>query len=211
MKKKLIVLAASMVLISVVTGLASVIRPESPEGKGILLSVLNIMNAAIAIAAMKLTDMKLDLDIKNKKQYLIGFCIAYDLTIAVAVLPALCGFSLVGGHREFSKLALIFYFFFYMFIVGLAEELIFRVYLQDTLVSAVKKHKWIGVVLAAMIFGAWHMINGSVIQALFTFGIGMVFGMCRYRIKSCKFIGLAMAHGLYDFLIVLVTMFIVQN
>ena len=62
-----------------------------------------------------------------------------------------------------------------------------------------------------MIFGAWHMINGSVIQALFTFGIGMVFGMCRYRIKSCKFIGLAMAHGLYDFLIVLVTMFIVQN
>ena len=211
MKKKMIVLVFTILLITGVTGIASVFRPESKAGKGILLSVLNLINAGIAYAAMKRTDMKLDLDVKNKKQYLVGFCIAYDLTIAIAILPALCGYSLVGGHREFSKLALLFYFFYYMLIVGPAEELIFRVYMQDTLVSMLKKHKWIGVVLASLLFGAWHLINGSLMQAAFTFGIGMIFGMCKYTIKSCKFIGLALAHGIYDFLIVVVTMFIVPN
>lgn len=58
-------------------------------------------------------------------------------------------------------------------------------------------------------FGWWHLINGSLLQVAFTFGIGLVFGMCKYYIKNCKYLGLALGHGLYDFLNVVVRMFVV--
>ena len=47
------------------------------------------------------------------------------------------------------------------------------------------------------------------IQVLFTFGIGLVFGLAKYFIKQYKYLGLAFAHGLYDFLNVVVTMFVI--
>ena len=52
-------------------------------------------------------------------------------------------------------------------------------------------------------------INGSIMQVLFTFGIGLVFGTCRYLIKDCKYPGLALGHGLYDFLNEIVRIFVV--
>lgn len=46
-------------------------------------------------------------------------------------------------------------------------------------------------------------------QVLFTFGIGLVFGFAKYKIKDCKYPGLAFGHGLYDFINTLVRMFVV--
>ena len=62
---------------------------------------------------------------------------------------------------------------------------------------------------ASFMFGLWHIINGSIIQVLFAFGIGLVFGFAKYRIKNCGYVGVAFGHGLYDFLNTLVRMFIV--
>ena len=70
-------------------------------------------------------------------------------------------------------------------------------------------HKWIGVIAAAFMFGLWHLINGSIIQVLFTFGIGLVFGFSRYLINDMDYPGIALAHGLYDFMNTIVRMFIV--
>ncbi|MBO5147877.1 MAG: CPBP family intramembrane metalloprotease [Clostridia bacterium] len=84
----------------------------------------------------------------------------------------------------------------------------FRVYLQDTFVSFLKKNKWIGVIIVSFLFGLYHIINGSIMQVLFTFPIGLVFGFAKYKIKNCGYIGVAFGHGLYDFLITLVRMFI---
>ena len=71
-----------------------------------------------------------------------------------------------------------------MFYVGFLEELIFRVYIQDTFISFFNKNKWIGVVIASFIFGLWHLINASLVQVLFTFMIGLVFGLSKYLIKD---------------------------
>ena len=54
----------------------------------------------VAWVAMKLSGMKPDIDIKNKRQYLIGAAIALVLSALIAVIPALCGGSLVGNHEN---------------------------------------------------------------------------------------------------------------
>lgn len=169
---------------------------------------LNLFNGLIALIAMKSTGMKINIDLKNKRQYLIGAVIALALSVVIAVVPALCGFSLIGDHADFSWFVLVYDLLFYLLIIGPVEELVFRVYLQDTFVSFFEKRKWLGVVLASFLFGSWHLINGNIIQVLFTFGIGLVFGFAKYKIRDCGYIGVAFGHGLYDFLNTLVRMFI---
>lgn len=151
--------------------------------------------------------MKINIDLKN--QYFVGISVALILSIIIAVIPALVGFSLIGNHTDFSWNTLIYDFVFYMLIIGPVEEFVFRVYLQDTFVSFFKTHKWLGVVIASLLFGLWHIINGNIVQVLFTFGIGLVFGFSKYRIKDCGYVGVSVAHGLYDFLNTIVKMFII--
>ena len=174
-----------------------------------VLIILNLLNGFIAWLAMKQTDMIVDVDLKNKRQYLIGAIIALALSVIIAVIPALCGFSLVGKHTNFSWFDLIYNFLFYMLIIGPVEEFVFRVYLQDTFVSFFERHKWSGVVVAAFLFGLWHIINGNIVQVLFAFGIGLVFGFAKYKIKDCGYVSVAFGHGLYDFLNTIVRMFVV--
>ena len=127
----------------------------------------------------------------------------------IAIVPAFCGFSLIGNHMDFSWTVLTYDFLFYMLIIGPVEEFVFREYLQDAFMNFFEKNKWLAVVIASFLFGLWHIINGSIIQVIFTFGIGLVFGFAKYKIKDCGYMGVAFAHGLYDFLNTVVRMFIV--
>ena len=209
-KKKALVLILSIILITGITFLGGLSMSVEPIWlKSLLLVFINLCNGIVAVVAMKITDMKPELDIKNIKQYGIGIIIALALSLTIAFIPAICRFSLVGSHKDFSWFSIIYSFLNFFFIIGPVEELIFRVYIQDTLVSFFDKRKYIGVIIAALIFGLWHGINGSLIQMLFTFGIGLVFGTCKHLLKDCKYPGLAVGHGLYDFLNDIVRMFVV--
>ena len=106
-------------------------------------------------------------------------------------------------------MTIIYELLFCLLIIGPVEELVFRVYLQDVLLGWFKKQPWLGVVIAAALFGTWHLINGSIVQGSFTFGIGLVFGCAKYKVKGCGYVSVAFGHGLYDFLNTLVRMFIV--
>lgn len=209
-KRNIIVLFLSLAMICAVTFSARFIKYiDIPANKIIARILLNLLNGLIALIAMKLTEMKIEIDLKNKRQYLIGFVIALALSMALAIVPALCDFSLVGNHADFSWSVIIYDLLFYLLIIGPVEEFVFRVYLQDTFVSFFKKNKWLGVVIASLLFGLWHIINGSIIQALFTFFIGLVLGFSKYKIKDCGYVGVAFGHGAYDFINTLVRMFIV--
>ena len=210
MKKKVIVLILSIIIVTGFTFLAWLL-PMIPNlwARRVAGILINLLNGGVAVVAMKLTGIKVDLDLKNKKQYLIGICIALVLSLSIAVIPTFFGGNIVGPHAKFTWISIIYSLLFYILIIGPVEELIFRVYMQDTLVSFFKKNKWIGVIITALIFGFWHLINGSFIQVLFTFGIGLIFGFSKYLIKDCKYLGLALGHGLYDFFNVIVRMFMV--
>ena len=167
---------------------------------------VNYLNGFIAYAAMKGMKRKAEIDLTNKRQYLAGCCIGLALALLIAVIPALCGYSLIGMHRDWSWVEVLFQLLFCMLVVGPVEEFIFRVYLQELFVSCLPRNKWIGGVLAALLFGLLHLINGNLIQVLFAFGIGLIFGFSKYKLKNCGFVGVAVAHGLYDFLIVITRM-----
>ena len=209
-QKNIVILCCSLAAIYAVTFSARfIIYIGAPIFKIVSKVILNLLNGLIAWIAMKLAGMKVSLDLKNKCQYRIGVMIALVLSVVLAIIPALCGFSLVGNHIDFSWFILIYDLLFYMLIIGPVEEFVFRVYLQDTFVSFFEKHKWLGVVIASFLFGLWHIINGNVVQVLFTFGIGLVFGFSKYKIKGCGYVGVSVAHGLYDFLNTIVRMLIV--
>lgn len=167
---------------------------------------LNLLIGLSAYIAIKLSNIEIDFEWKKYKQFIIGALIALVLSIIVAWIPALCGFSLVGNHTDFIWWEFFYNLFFYFLIVGPVEELIFRVYLQKTFVNIFSKNKWIGVIIASALFGFWHLINGSIIQVLFTFGIGLVFGLTKEHIKDLHYPGIALSHGLYDFLNYIVTL-----
>lgn len=209
-KRNISILCISLICIIGITFLAWFLKYISIPWIKIAVKVaINLLYGAVALKAMKLTGMEINIDFNNKRQYFIGAIIALALSMAIAVIPALCGFSLVGTHTDFSWFIIIHDFLFYLLIIGPVEEFIFRVYLQDAFVSFFEKRKWMGVVIASFLFGLWHIINGNIIQVLFASGIGLIFGFAKYKIKDCEYLGLALGHGLYNFLNTLVRMFIV--
>ena len=210
-KGNALILCLSLLCIAGVTYLARFVSGIGSRFLGIAALVgINLLNGVIALVSMRLMKTEIHIDLKNKKQLFVGAVIALSLSLVIAVIPALCGYSLIGGHMEPSWFNLVYSLIFYLLIIGPVEELVFRVYLQDYFISLFVKHKWLGVVIAAFLFGLWHIINGSLVQVLFTFGIGLVFGFARYKIKDCGYVGVALGHGLYDFLNVIVRMLIVK-
>ena len=210
MKKKIIILVVTTILICVFTFLGGLnIYIDNLILKRLFVIFINLLNGATAFVAIKLTGVKIGVELKNFWQYLIGLGVALTLSLFIAFIPAWCGHSLVGSHANYDIGTLIYAFFFFLLVIGPVEELMFRVYYQETFMSFFSKHKWIGVIIASALFGIWHLINGSFVQVLFTFGIGLVFGFGKYFIKQYKYLGLAFSHGLYDFLNVVVTMFVI--
>ena len=210
MKKKIIILVVTTILICAFTFLGGLnIYIDNLILKRLLVIFINLLNGATAFVAIKLTGVKIGIELKNFWQYLIGLGIALTLSLFIAFIPAWCGHSLVGSHANYDIGTLIYAFFFFLLVIGPVEELVFRVYYQETFMSFFNKHKWIGVIIASALFGLWHLINGSPLQVLFTFGIGLVFGFAKYFLKQYKYLGVAFSHGLYDFLNIIVTMFVI--
>lgn len=209
-KKKIIVLLLSVLIISGFTFVAGIVNMIGVVWIRFFLNgFINLINGAIAFAAMKITKMELDLDFKNYKQYLIGAGIAVVLSLCVGLLPAVCGNSFIGEHMDYKSWILVLDFWYFLFIIAPTEELIFRVYIQDTIISILPKYKWIAVIISALLFGLWHWINGFFIQVLFTFGFGLIWGFAKYCIKNCKYLGLSLSHGLYDFFNIVIRMFVI--
>ena len=210
LKKRIIVLISTILLITGITFCSWFFSGiNNSYVKLVLTILLNLANGAVAFIAIKITKIKIGVELNNFYQYLIGLGIALVLSLFIAFIPAWAGHSIVGSHQDYKFANLLINFLFYMLIIGPVEELIFRVYVQETFISFFNKNKWIGVILASMLFGIWHLINGSFFQVLFTFMIGSVFGFAKYFIKQYKYLGLSFTHGLYDFLNVIVRMFVI--
>lgn len=211
MGKKVITLIVSLVIICLITFGAGFLGLFITDSLILFIAKFFVyyLIGAVALVAIKLTEVEIGLDFRNWKSYLIGLVMAIALSLFIAVIPALFGSSIVGSHLDPTPDILILNFAFFVFAVGPVEELVFRVYVQETFISFFKTHKWVAVIIAAFLFGLWHIINGSLLQVLFTFGIGLVFGFAKYFLKDCKFLGVATAHGLYDFLNIVVRVLIV--
>ena len=165
MKKKIIVLIITTALLVLLTFLPSILPITGTAGLYFRFGIYFAI-AGVAIASIIITGIRIDFDVKNWKQYLIGLGLAIVISFFAAFLPALLGHSIVGEHQDFNLTSLLISLLFFVLFVGPVEELVFRVYYQETFCGFFKKHKWIGVIIAAALFGIWHIINGSLFQVL---------------------------------------------
>lgn len=63
--------------------------------------ILNLLIGLSGYIAIKMSNIEIDFEWSKYKQFIIGALIALVLSIIVAWIPALCGFSLVGNHIDF--------------------------------------------------------------------------------------------------------------
>ncbi|MDE5548161.1 MAG: CPBP family intramembrane metalloprotease [Clostridia bacterium] len=164
----------------------------------------------IAVIAMKLTGQEKTLIPSKHRlwlQILIALAIAAVLCFLMGIVPILCGTSIIGSHTEPSAVFLAISAVQDILFIGVCEELVFRGYIQNQFEIWLKKCKWVAPLISGVLFGLWHIINGSLFQVLITTLIGWVFGYCKYFIKDCSLLSLIIAHGLYDFSLALLTCF----
>ncbi len=210
-KYSIAIFFVAILLIAGLTALRWVIMLANSYAARLCLVMLVIVAyTAVAVVAMVLTGQAKTLLPSKKKlwlQILIGVSIAAVLCFFMCILPILCGTSLIGSHSEMSVGQIILSAVQDIFFVGVGEEIVFRGYIQNQFTIWLKKCKWLAPLIAAALFGFWHLINGNLIQVLFTTLIGCVFGYAKYFIKDCSLLSVIIAHGIYDFSIVLLTCF----
>lgn len=174
-----------------------------------LTMIVIVAYTMVAIIAMIVTGQFNQL-LPNKEklglQILIGVSIAAALCLVFGIIPILCGTSLIGSHSDIPMDRMVLIAIQDILFVGVGEEIVFRGYIQNQLTIWLKS-KWLAPLFAAVLFGLWHLINGSIIQVLFTTMIGCIFGYSKYCIKHCSLLSVIIAHGLYDFSLVLLTCF----
>lgn len=97
---------------------------------------------------------------------------------------------------------------YYIFLVGFTEELIFRGYLLTKMTEWLHS-KFFAVILSSVIFALWHFpVSYYWGQVFFTFFFGLVLSTFKVKAKGNIIISLALAHGLYNSMLLWIGYFV---
>lgn len=128
------------------------------------------------------------------KQISLGGIVGICTLLVVIGIPLLLGVPLsdIVGTRLNNIFLNVIYLFFG---VGFGEELMFRGYIQTKLVFLCKS-KWIALIIASLLFGAWHFVlSGNILQVVFTSILGFIYGICKMKNGM---VAPSVAHGFHD-------------
>jgi membrane protease YdiL (CAAX protease family) len=117
-------------------------------------------------------------------------------------------FQLEKGSEEILKIILIFrnhpvLLLLTALTAGITEELMFRAYLIPRL-QLLFKNDYIPVILSSVFFGLLHFGYGTVVNMLGPALIGLIFGFHYVKYRNIKI--LMIAHFLWDYILILLTM-----
>ena len=159
-----------------------------------------VLDFVVAWIAMKLNGIHLNIDFKNIRQYIVGIVMCLILLTIVTMLGIMSGMPTGGGINPIAMKKLAYELFFYLCFVGPSEELMSRVFVQETLIQIFPTKKVLMIILGSLIFGLqhWSISNGSWITVILSACIGLYFGLAKEYIKNCTFISLSICHGLYN-------------
>lgn len=143
---------------------------------------------------------------KILKQVLIGTGIACVMSIFFTLIPMfIFGKENTYSSSKFKYIWQYVYQFIYLVAgVALTEEFVFRGYLLKNM-KDICKNSIVPIITTSLLFGLFHIFNGNIVQVVMTSFIGLIFVICREKIKDCSLLSLVIAHGIYDWLIVLFT------
>ena len=135
-------------------------------------------------------------------QILTGVLIGIAMSLVLTLIPHLTGF---GAYVDSGKMYIylwqfIYEFFYCIAAVGFVEELAFRGFVYNRL-KKIGQNEITAVIGSSVLFGAFHLFGGNIVQMIMTAFIGAFFCFCRLKIKNCSLLSLIIAHGIYDALI----------
>lgn len=136
------------------------------------------------------------------RQILLGILIGLGMASVLTLLPMSLGLEkLIYTGKTYSTVReAIVQLVYYIFCVGLVEEFIFRGFLYHKL-KEICLSDAAPIVVSSLIFGLFHLTGINITQVLMTGLIGVFFCLCRERIPGCTILSLAIAHGIHDWLI----------
>ncbi len=160
---------------------------------------------AAAVHKMRLSDFGFT---KNKLgvQILWGLPIGAAMSVVLTLMPHLLGFGeYFSSGKNYQYLWQFVYELFYCVLaIGAVEEFVFRGFIYEQ-IKKIGKNETTAVIASSVLFGLFHIFGGNILQMLMTAVIGAFFCACRLKIKNCTILSLIVAHGFYDWLIVLWT------
>ncbi len=135
-------------------------------------------------------------------QIILGVMIGFAMSFILTLIPHLLGFGeyVDNGKRYEYLWQFIYEFFYFIFAVAFVEEFVFRGFVYQKIKSLGQKDA-IAIIGSSVLFGAFHLLGGNVIQVVMTAFIGAFFCFCRLKIKNCTTLSLIIAHGIYDAMI----------
>lgn len=142
------------------------------------------------------------------KQVGVGILIGLGMGCVLTLLPMALGLKQLiytgSGFQSVreatERLA------YFILVIGLVEEFIFRGFLYTRL-KGICLSDAAPILLSSALFGVFHFSGLNFTQVLTTGLIGAFFCLCRERIPSCTLLSLVIAHGLHDWLIRLCSTF----
>ena len=135
-------------------------------------------------------------------QIIVGVMIGIAMSFILTLMPHLFGFGeyVDSGKRYEYIWQFIYEFFYCIFAVGFVEEFVFRGFVYQKIKSIGQKDM-IAIIGSSVLFGAFHLFSGNIIQMVMTACLGAFFCFCRLKVKNCSTLSLIIAHGVYDALI----------
>jgi membrane protease YdiL (CAAX protease family) len=202
------VVAGTFLLLVCVYLFNRLVFPGLPLGVRAPLAFLLKWIMAVPAVSMMLTEKNKLSDYGFTKerislQLTLGAVIGLTMSLLFTVLPILLGLRDWVGEPQYSKAWQFIYDFLYcMLAVSLSEELVFRGHIFYTLLN-IRDSKWLAIIISSILFGLFHILDGGLLQMAATALLGVLFCLCREKLKSCTTLSIIVAHGLYDALIAL--------
>lgn len=137
------------------------------------------------------------------RQLFWGLTIGVGMSLICTLVPHLLGLGkYFGGNYGYTRLWQFGYELVYLVAgVALVEEFLFRGYFYHKL-RLLFRSEWVAIFLSSALFGLFHW-SGGILQMLITGLLGVFWCLCRKKLRHCTLLSLIIAHGLYDWLIII--------
>ncbi len=139
---------------------------------------------------------------KIGSQIIIGILIGIAMSFVFTLVPHLLRLgAYVDTGKRYQYLWQFVYEFIYCIVaIGFVEECVFRGFIYDK-IKKISQKEMIAVIGSSILFGAFHIFSGNLVQMVMTACLGVLLCLCRLKIKNCTTLSLAITHGIYDALI----------
>lgn len=117
----------------------------------------------------------------------------------LAFVLDLAGIQNIGMAKIWNPIMPFVYLVYYVFVVAVCEEFIFRIYIQETFERLLGNRRVLAPVCAGLLFGAFHLITGDMTNAIVSAFLGIIWGYVRYA--GTSFMAMVMIHGLSNYLL----------